>query len=74
MNKAFDILMGDLLIDDQKEVLNNDEIHSVALLLQHVELCVKLENLLGISFRTNIKSPQGDGPLRCFSLHIYQKV
>ena len=52
MSKAFDTIKRDLLIEDLKEVLNNDEIHLVALLLENVELCVKLENLLGRAFKT----------------------
>ena len=44
-----------------KEVLNNYEIYLVALLLENVELCVKLENLPEKAFKTNIGSPQGDG-------------
>ena len=42
-------------------MLKNDEIHLVSLLLENVELCVYLENLLGSAFKTNIGSPKGDG-------------
>ena len=66
MSKAFDTIKRDLLIEDLKEVLNNDEIHLVALLLENVELCVKLENLLGSAFKTSIGSPQGDGASALF--------
>ena len=34
MSKAFDTIRRYLLIEDVKEVLKNDEIHSVALLLK----------------------------------------
>ena len=60
MSKTFDTISRDLLIKDLKEVLNNDEIHLVALLLENVEHCVKLENLLEKAFILNIGSPKGD--------------
>ena len=73
MSKAFDTIKRDLLIEDLKEVLNNDEIHLVALLLENVELCVKLENLLGSAFKTNIGSPQGDGASALFFITYLAK-
>ena len=54
-------------------MLNNEEIHLVALLLENVELCVKLENLLGSDFKTNIGSPQGDGASALFFITYLAK-
>ena len=66
MSKAFDTLKRDIIIEDLRKVLNKDEIHLVALLLENVELRVKLENQLGSAFKTNIGSPQGDGASALF--------
>ena len=55
MSKAFDTISRDLLIEDLKEVLNNDETHLVALLLENVELSAKLENLLGSAFKNKYR-------------------
>ena len=66
MSKAFDTLKRDIIIEDLRKVLNKDEIQLVALLLENVELCVKLENQLGSALKTNIESPQGDGASALF--------
>ena len=71
--KLFGTIRRYLLIEDIKEMLNNDEIHLVALLLENVELCVKLENLLGRAFKTNIGSPQGDGASALFFITYLAK-
>ena len=71
--KTFDTIRRYLLIEDLKEALNNDEIHLVALLLENVELCVKLENLLGSALKTNIGSPQGDGAYALFFITYLAK-
>ena len=55
MSTALDTIKGDLLIEDLKEVLNNDETHLVALLLENVELSAKLENLLGSAFKNKYR-------------------
>ena len=48
-------------------MLNEDEFYLVAILLENLELCVKLASLLRLAFRTNLGSPQGDGPSElCF--------
>ena len=74
MSKAFDTIKRDLLIEDLKEVLNNDKIHLIALLFENVELSIKLENLLESDFKTNIWSPQGDGaPALFFITYLVEK-
>ena len=71
MSNAFDTLKRDIIIKDLRKVLNKDEIHLVALWLENVELCVKLENQT--AFKTNIGSPQGEGNIHYFSLNILLK-
>ena len=61
MNKAFDTIERNTLIEDQKEILKSDELHLIKILLKDVEYRVRLEGKIGESFLTNIGSPQGDG-------------
>ena len=46
-------------LKDLKWVQNNDEVNLRTLIQENLELCVKLENLPGSVFRTNIGSPRG---------------
>ena len=61
MSKAFDTIERSTLIEDLKEILENDELHLIKMLLKDVEYRVRLEGKIGESFLTNIGSPQGDG-------------
>ena len=61
MSKAFDTIERSTLIEDLKEILENDELHLIKILLKDVEYKVRLEGKIGESFTTNIGSPQGDG-------------
>ena len=61
MSKAFDTIERSTLIEDLKEILENDELHLIKILLKDVEYKVRLEGKIGESFMTNIGSPQGDG-------------
>ena len=61
MSKAFDSIERSTLIEDLKEILENDELHLIKILLKDVEYKVRLEGKIGESFMTNIGSPQGDG-------------
>ena len=66
MSKAFDTVKREVLIKDLEHILNKDEIHLTALLLENVELAVKLQNIIGEKFVTNIGSPQGDAASALF--------
>lgn len=66
MSKAFDTIKRGYLLNDLKEILNNDELHLITLLLDDVFYNVKLEGRIGESFTTNIGSPQGDSASALF--------
>ena len=60
MWKVFDTMEGDTLINDLKQVLEPDELSIFYLLLEDVEIQVRVEKTAGKSFITNMGSPQGD--------------
>ena len=60
MSKAFDMVERNTLLDDLKRILNPDEIHIVKLLIDQVELSIRVGKTIGKSFKTNIGIPQGD--------------
>ena len=66
MSKAFDTIQRGVLFDDLKEILENDELHLVHLLLDNVQIAVKLENKIGDQFESKIGSPQGDAASALF--------
>ncbi len=60
MSKAFDTVDRGLLFEDLKEILNQDELHMISLLLQNVNLTVRMKKRQGEKFSTNVGVPQGD--------------
>ena len=59
MSRAFDTVSRKLLMEDLKEVLNDDELHIIKLLFHHVKLVVKCGTSAGEEFTTHIRVPQG---------------
>ena len=60
MSKAFDTIKRDLLMEDLKEVLDDDELHMFYLLLKDVQIQVQIDKHTGENITTNIGAPQGD--------------
>ena len=60
MSKAFDTIKRDILLDDLRGVLEDDELHMFYLLLKDVQFQVRVNSKTGEKFTTNIGSPQGD--------------
>ena len=50
MSKAFDTIQRGILFEDLKEILEKDELHLIHLLLDNVQIAVKLENEIGDLF------------------------
>ena len=74
MSKAFDTIQRGILFEDLKEVLNNDELHLIHLLLDNVQIAVKLENQIGNTFESKIGSPQGDAASALFFIIYLAKT
>jgi len=66
MSKAFDTIQRGTLLEDLKAFLEPDELHLIKLLLENVQLAVKIKNEIGKLFKTNIGSPQGDAASALF--------
>ena len=66
MSKAFDTIQKGTLFEDLKEILTIDELDLIHLLLNYVQLAVKLENKIGKLFESRIGSPQGDAASALF--------
>ena len=66
MSKAFDTIQRGTLFEDLKEILEPDELYLIHLLLNDVEIVVKLENQIGELFKSLIGSPQGDAASALF--------
>ena len=66
MSKAFDTIQRGTLFEDLKEILEPDELHLIHLLLNDVEIAVKLENHIDELFKSLIGSPQGDAASALF--------
>ena len=73
MSKAFDTIQRGTLFEDLKEILTIDELNLIHLLLNDVQLAVKLEDRIGKLFESRIGSPQGDAASALFFL-IYLAV
>ena len=61
MSKAFDTIQRGTLFEDLKGTLENDELHLIHLLLDDVQIAVKLENETGKLFKSligNVKEMQ----------------
>ena len=73
MSKAFDTIQRGTLFEDLKEILTIDELNLIHLLLNDVQLAVKLEDKIGKLFESRIGSPQGDAASALFFI-IYLAV
>ena len=73
MSKAFDTIQRGTLFEDLKEMLTIDELNLIHLLLNDVQLAVKLEDKIGKLFESRIGSPQGDAASALFFI-IYLAV
>ena len=73
MSKAFDTIKRDILINDLKEILEDDELHLVSLLLKNIRIGIKLNNRIGKLFNSVIGSPQGDGASAIFFIAYLAK-
>ena len=73
MSKAFDTIQRGILFEDLKEILEKDELHLIHLLLDNVQIAVKLENEIGDLFKSLIGSPQGDAASALFFI-IYLAI
>ncbi len=73
MSKAFDTIQRGVLFEDLKDVLEPDELYLIHLLLDNVQIAVKLENEIGELFKSLIGSPQGDAASALFFI-IYLAV
>ena len=60
MSKVFDTVDQGQLLEDLKEVLEEDELHMISILLKDVRITVRIKNTSGESFTTNVGVPQGD--------------
>ena len=60
MSKAFDTIHRDKVIEDRRQILKPDELHLVKILIQDVQLSVKVGDKVGRVFTTNVGTPQGD--------------
>ncbi len=60
MSKAFDTVRRNDLLQQLKEVLDEDEVHIIKILLKDVKLVVKMGRHMGEEILTNIGVPQGD--------------
>ena len=60
MSKAFDTISRAKLIEDLRNIIDEDELHLVSILIKDVQLAVKCGKTIGEKFNTNIGSPQGD--------------
>ena len=59
MSQAFDSIQRNTLIEDLKNVLNQDELHLIRILLD-VKIAVKCGNCKSRLFSTDRGAPQGD--------------
>lgn len=60
MSKAFDTIHRALVIEDLRSILQPDELHIIKVMIEDVELKVRVGTEIGESFKTNIGTPQGD--------------
>ena len=60
MSKAFDNVSRGNLIQDLKQILQEDELHMVKILITQVNLQVRNNNTIGRKFKTSKGIPQGD--------------
>ena len=60
MSKAFDTIERGKLFEILKKILDEDELHLMKVLLQEVQLQVRIGNQRGKAVKTNIGVPQGD--------------
>lgn len=60
MSKAFDMVKRNLLIEDLKEILEEDELHMMKILIDDVKYSIKLGKTIGEEFETTLGIAQGD--------------
>ena len=60
MSKAFDTVDRNTLLNDLKKILKPDEIHLIKLLIDQVELSIRIVKTIGEPFKTNVGVPQSD--------------
>ena len=60
MSKAFDCVDRKMLIEDLKNIVDQDELHILKILIEDVTLQVKNSKKTGEKFITNVGVPQGD--------------
>lgn len=75
MSMAFDCVKREVLLQDLAEVIEDDELHVLAVMVRDVKLEVKMDGNVGEEFKTNVGVPQGDGisPL-LFTLYLAQSL
>ena len=60
MSKAFDTIHRDKVIADLQYILDPDELHLVKILIEDVQITIRINNIKGKPFITNVGTPQGD--------------
>ena len=71
MSKAFDCIDRKKLLEYLSKCLEPDEIHVFKILLVSTEMPVRVDNLTGKPFNTNISTPQGDvASAQLFALYL----
>ena len=60
MSKAFDTIRRDRVIEDLRDILDPAELHMIKVLLNDVNLTVRIKDQMGQPFGTNKGTPQGD--------------
>ena len=60
MSKAFDSVNREVLLEDLKEIIDEDELHMLKVLITGTTLRIRNGKTLGEMFKTNVGVPQGD--------------
>ena len=55
ISKAFNTIQRRYLFNDLKEILEKDELHLIHLLLDNIQIAVKLENEIGGLFQSQVR-------------------
>ena len=75
MSKAFDTVKRGQLLNDLKDILEDDELHMIQILIKDVKLRVRCGKEIGKEIETNVGVPQGDclSPV-LFTLYLAQAL